>query len=51
VVGLAGGHLREPGLQHLPEPGGVMDQGAWLMDACAILTRLVYRRDDAAQDG
>ena len=35
IGGMAGGVIPVAG--HLPEPGGVLDQGAWLMDAFDLL--------------
>jgi hypothetical protein len=38
IVGMAAGIL--PIVGHLPEPGGMLDQGAWLMEAFVILNNV-----------
>ncbi len=46
TAGIAGVTTRAPDLLHLPEPGGVLDQSAWLMDALELLTRLTARSEE-----
>lgn len=41
-----GGASLQISLARLPEPGGVWDQPAWLMDALDLLTGLMMRRED-----
>lgn len=45
---MAGATTRDGGLRHLPEPGAMLDQGAWLMDALDALSQMVYRKNDAS---
>ncbi len=44
AIGLAGETRQPAELRHLPEPGGALDQGAWLMDAMEFLNGQVFAR-------
>ena len=39
------------GMAHWPDPGGVGDQAAWIIDAFAMLAAIDAKLDDAARRG